>query len=168
MSTLDLVNAYTTPAGKASRRFAKKYLHASTTAGQTDDDWPIYRYSDALLMLAESLNEQGKPGAALPYLNQVRTRAGLAASTQTDQTLLRAVIAHERRVELALENKRWTDLLRTGQAIPVMTAFAAALKQQDPQVPATAYTHIDANHLLFPIPAPEIQLNPKITQNLGY
>jgi len=164
---LKSIVGYTTPAGKVAKIFAKKYLHASTTVGQTDDNWPIYRYADALLMLAEALNEQGKSPAALPYLNQVRTRAGLAASTQTDQTALRAIIAHERRIELALENKRWTDLLRTGQVIPVMTAFAAKVKQ-DPKVPANAYTNIDANHLLFPIPSTEIQLNPQITQNPGY
>jgi len=164
---LKSVVGYTTPAGKVAKIFAKKYLHASTTAGQTDDNWPVYRYADALLMLAEAINEQGRPGAALPYLNQVRTRAGLAASTQTDQVLLRAAIAHERRIELALENKRWTDLLRTGQAIPVMTAFAAKVKV-DTRIPANAYTNIDANHLLFPIPATEIQVNPQITQHPGY
>ncbi|GAB3917122.1 RagB/SusD family nutrient uptake outer membrane protein [Mucilaginibacter boryungensis] len=164
---LKSIVSYTTPPGKVAKIFAKKFLHASTTAGQTDDNWPIYRYADALLMLAEAMNEQGKSGTALPYLNQVRTRAGLAASTQTDQTLLRTIIVHERRIELALENKRWTDLLRTGQAIPVMTAFAAKIKL-DPRVPANAYTNIDANHLLFPIPSTEIQLNPQITQNPGY
>ncbi|MES1250239.1 MAG: RagB/SusD family nutrient uptake outer membrane protein, partial [Chitinophaga rupis] len=165
-SLKSIVN-YTAPAGKVGRRFAKKYLHPSTTPSQTDDDWPIYRYSDALLMLAECLNEQGNSGDALPYLNQVRSRAGLPASTETDQTALRAVIAHERRIELALENKRWTDLLRTGQVKPVMTAFATVIKQ-NPQVPANAYTHIDDDHLLYPIPISEIQLNPLITQNPGY
>lgn len=164
---LKSIVGYTTLPGKVAKLLAKKYLHASTTAGQTDDNWPIYRYADALLMLAEALNEQGKSSAALPYLNQVRTRAGLAGSTQTDQALLRAVIAHERRIELALENKRWTDLLRTGQAIPVMTAFAANVKL-DTRIPANAYTNIDANHLLFPIPVTEIQVNPQITQNPGY
>jgi tetratricopeptide (TPR) repeat protein len=165
--SLKSIIGYTAPAGKVGRRFAKKYLHASTTPSQTDDDWPIYRYADALLMLAESLNEQGNSAAALPYLNQVRSRAGLPASTETDQTVLRAVIAHERRIELALENKRWTDLLRTGQAIPVMTTFAAVIKQ-NPQVPANAYSKIDNDHLLFPIPISEIQLNPLIKQNPGY
>jgi tetratricopeptide (TPR) repeat protein len=165
--SLKSIIGYTAPAGKVGRRFAKKYLHPSTTPLQTDDNWPIYRYSEALLTLAESLNEQGKSADALPYLNQVRERAGLNDTTETDQTALRAIIAHERRVELALENKRWTDLLRTGQAIPVMTAFAAVIKQ-DPRVPANAYANIDQDHLLFPIPASEIQLNPLIKQNHGY
>lgn len=165
--SLKSIVGYTAPAGKVGRRFAKKYLHPSTTPGQTDDDWPIYRYSEALLLLAESLNEQGKSADALPYLNQVRERAGLSDTAETDQAALRVIIAHERRVELALENKRWTDLLRTGQAIGVMTAYAAVVKQ-DPRVPANAYMNIDQDHLLFPIPASEIQLNPAIKQNPGY
>jgi tetratricopeptide (TPR) repeat protein len=165
--SLKSIIGYSTPTGKISRRFVKKYLHPSTDPGQTDDNWPIYRYAEVLLSLAECLNEQGNSAQALPYLNQVRSRAGLAASTQTDKTLLRAVIAHERRIELAFENKRWKDLLRTGQAIPVMTAYGAKIRQIT-GMPANAYTNVDANHLLFPIPSTEIQLNPQITQNPGY
>ncbi|UOE47256.1 RagB/SusD family nutrient uptake outer membrane protein [Mucilaginibacter sp. SMC90] len=165
--SLQSIIGYKTPANKVAKLFAKKFLHPSTTAGQTDDNWPVYRYSDALLMLAESLNEQGNSSEALPYLNQVRQRAGLTPSNQTDQTSLRAIIAHERRIELAFEGKRWTDLLRTGQVATVMTAFAKKVKQQDASVPANAY-NITANRLLFPIPATEIQINPKITQNPGY
>nr|WP_259065153.1 RagB/SusD family nutrient uptake outer membrane protein [Mucilaginibacter sp. X4EP1] len=161
------VPTYTSPSGVTSKLFVKKYLHPSTTPGETDDDWPVYRYADALLLLAESLNEQGMSQQALPYLNQVRARAGLAPATTSDQTSLRAIIAHERRIELAFENKRWTDLLRTGQAIPVMTAFASVIKQ-NPLVPANAYTQIGPNRLLFPIPATEIQVNPQMTQNPGY
>jgi len=164
--SLNSAVGYTTPPGKISQVIDVKQLHASSTSGQTDDDWPVYRYSDALLMLAESLNEQGQSPQALPYLNQVRVRAGLTPSAVTNQTSLRGVIAHERRVELALEGKRWTDLLRTGQAIPVMTAYAANVKLM-PGVPANAL-NITASRLLFPIPATEIQLNPQITQNPGY
>jgi hypothetical protein len=48
-----------------------------------------------------------------------------------------------------------------------MTAFAGVIKQ-NPQVPANAYSKIDTDHLLFPIPISEIQLNPLIKQNPGY
>ncbi len=40
-------------------------------------NWPVYRYSEVLLFLAEALMEQNKLSEAIPYLNQVRTRAGL-------------------------------------------------------------------------------------------
>ncbi|HWB91606.1 MAG TPA: RagB/SusD family nutrient uptake outer membrane protein, partial [Puia sp.] len=40
--SLKSIVGYTPPPGKIGRRYAKKYLHPSTTPGQTDDDWPIY------------------------------------------------------------------------------------------------------------------------------
>ncbi|GAB3807568.1 RagB/SusD family nutrient uptake outer membrane protein [Spirosoma humi] len=158
---------YRVPTGKTARRFVKKYLHAHSLPLNTDDNWPIYRYADALLLLAESLNEQNKPGEALPYLNQVRSRAGLPASTASAQATLRDAIAKERRVELAFENQRWLDLLRTGKAVSVMTAFGTRIKQEDSSVPANAY-QITAERLLFPIPFTEIQRNTLLVQNQGY
>lgn len=134
----------------------------------TDDNWPVYRYAEVLLFLAECLNEQGKPGEALPYLNQVRgPRTGLSAITETDQQLLRTIIARERRVELAFENKRWLDLVRTQNATEVMTAFGTAIKQKDPNVPARGY-QLTASKLLFPIPLTEVQRNPAIAPTPGY
>jgi hypothetical protein len=151
-----------------SKRFIKKQYHLPYgLQNNTDDNWPLYRYSDVLLMLAEALNEQGKAVDALPFLNQVRTRAGLAPSAETDQTALRAVVAHERRVELAFENHRWFDLVRTGQAIPVMTAFGILQKQKFAYLLPTSYT-ITQNRLIYAIPFRERQVNPTLTQNDGY
>jgi hypothetical protein len=56
------------------------------------------------------------------------SRTGLAAITTTDQSQLREGIAKERRVELAFENKRWLDLVRTGKAVEVITAYGAKVK----------------------------------------
>jgi tetratricopeptide (TPR) repeat protein len=158
---------YTAPVGKTGRPFTKKYLHTHALAGQTDDNWPVYRYAEVLLLLAESLNEQGKSAEALTWLNQVRTRAGLAVSTETNQAALRTVILHERRVELAFENKRWPDLLRTGNAIPVMTAFGVKQKQLYSYLVPDSY-NITQDRLLFPVPYSEMQLNAKLVQNHGY
>jgi len=153
-----------------AHRFIKKQFNPpynTPLVYNTDDNWPVYRYSDVLLMLAESLNEQGQPGAALPYLNQVRTRAGLPMSTASDQGTLRDTIAHERRVELAFENKRWFDLVRTGQAIPVMTAYGVTQKQAFPFILPTAYS-VTPNKLIYAIPFRETQVNPGLGQNPGY
>jgi len=38
-------------------------------------NWPIFRYSEVLLFLAEALNEQGKTAEAAPFMNQVRKAA---------------------------------------------------------------------------------------------
>ncbi|MEO7211774.1 RagB/SusD family nutrient uptake outer membrane protein [Mucilaginibacter sp.] len=149
--------------------YCKKYTHGPyANFNNTGDDWIIYRYADVLLLLAEALNEQGKAGQAIPYINQVRTRAGLAATAAISQTDMRVAIAKERRVELAFENHRWLDLVRTGQAINVMTAFGATIKTQQPYLPTNAYTNITQNRLLFPIPQSELDINKQLQQNPGY
>lgn len=154
--------------GEIAKRFIKKQFHPPyTLQDNTDDNWPVYRYADVLLMLAESLNEQGQPGNALTYLNQVRQRAGLAPSTVTDQGMLRDAIAHERRVELAFENKRWFDLVRTGQAIPVLTAYGIKQKQTYGFLLPNSY-NVTENKMIYAVPSREVQVNPALGQNPGY
>lgn len=167
----DSVGSILSPAtpGELSKKFVKKQFQPQgySIINNTEDNWPVYRYADVLLMLAECLNEQNQPAAALPFLNRVRSRAGLSASTETDQTALRAVIAHERRVELAFENHRWFDLVRTGQAIPVMTAFGMAQKAKYAYLLPASYT-VTANKLIYAVPFRESQVNPGLGQNPGY
>lgn len=163
-----IANSYVNPAGMTvAQPFVIKYLHPHAQFNNTNDDWPVYRYADALLLLAEALNEQNKSTEAVPYLNQVRARAGLAATTATTQTALRDAIAKERRVELAFENHRWLDLVRTGQAIPVLTAFGAKQKQTRSYLSASTY-NVTQNRLIFPIPQNELLINGLLTQNPGY
>ncbi|MDN3548803.1 RagB/SusD family nutrient uptake outer membrane protein [Mucilaginibacter aquaedulcis] len=158
---------YTPAAGQLGVPYIKKYLHPHSIVNNTDDNWPIYRYSDALLLLAESENEQGNAGQALTNLNVVRVRAGLAVCTESSQAKLRDVIMHERRVELAFENHRWNDLVRTGNAIKVMTTYAIMAKRTYKDLPSNAFS-ININRLLFPIPQSEREINPQLTQNPGY
>ena len=155
---------FITAAG-VSYPFIKKYLHTHALSDNTNDNWPVYRYAEVLLLLAEAVNEQGKTPDALPFINQIRTRAGLPATTASGQTEVRNAIIQERRVELAFENKRWLDLVHFGIADQVMKAYGTRVKA-NPQAyyfppgngPAPAsYTNI---RLLFPIPASEVALNP--------
>jgi hypothetical protein len=155
--------------------YINKYQHPHSIAAQTAQDWPVFRYAEVLLMLAESLNEQNKATDALPFLNQVRQRAGLNPSTITNQADLRQVILHERRIELAFEDKRWYDLVRTGMAVSVMNNFGAEVKA-DPQAyyypagttPVASSFMLTDNNMVFPIPGTEIIINPHLTQNPGY
>jgi hypothetical protein len=157
--------------------YIKKYVHGAKVAPNTNDDFPVYRYAEVLLFLAEATNEQGKTGAALSYLNQVHAnvRTGLTALTDGSQTGLRTAIAHERQIELAFENKRWLDLVRTGKAIEVISAQGAKVKA-NPQAyyypaginPVPDSYNVTETRLLFPIPQREVRLNPAITQNPGY
>jgi hypothetical protein len=152
-------------ANRISYPYVKKYNHPHAQTGLTDDNWPVYRYAEVLLLLAEALNEQSKFSEAITLLNQVRTRAGLAGTTAVGGADLRQAIFDERRLELAFENKRWLDLVRSGNAVTVMTAYGALIKA-NPQAyyfPAgitlapSAFANIN---LLFPIPNSEAALNP--------
>jgi len=165
-----IASSYIGPDGTTvTDNYVIKYTHPPYSVyNNSGEDWMVYRYADMLLLLAECLNEQGTTGQAITYLNQVRARAGLAATTASSQVDLRAAIARERRVELAFENHRWLDLVRTGQAIPVMTAFGAKIKAQETYIPTAAYTNITANRYIFPIPQSEIDGNHLLTQNPGY
>jgi hypothetical protein len=129
----------------------------------TDDNWPVYRYSDALLLLAECLVEQGKAGEAVTFVNQVRQRAGLKALSMVNAD----IVAKERRHELAFEGHRWQDLLRTGKAIEVMSEYGKRMKSLYPYLTERTY-QVTKEKLVFPIPYRELQINSLLEQNTGY
>jgi hypothetical protein len=160
-----VVNYSGPPTGKTAVPYVKKYEHTPAAITGSADDFPIYRYSEALLLLAEAQNEQGK--SPLIALNTIRARAGLPAVAGADQTTLRNTILHERRNELAFENKRWHDLVRTGNAVNVMNAFGVKLKTQISYISPDSYI-VTNDKLLFPLPQAEVGLNTQLTQNPGY
>jgi len=96
-------------------------------------NYQFIRYADVLLMLAEALNEQGKSGEAVNYVNMVRKRAResyiydeklpgypnipnelLPDIEDTGQSDVRDAVRHERRVELGFEFHRYFDIIRYG------------------------------------------------------
>lgn len=175
---ISLKTGYTNAAGVfIPIPYVNKYHHAHTIAGRTDDNWPVYRYADVLLMLAEAINEASGPTAtALGYLNQVRTRAGLPALALTDKAAFKTAVLKERRVELAFENHRWFDLKRTmtpAELAAFMNAHGAREKAK-PTVDrgGVAFNALDyiytETEVLLPIPAPQILINANLTQNTGY
>jgi len=104
------------------------------------------------LMAAEANARKAGADEALArtYLNQVRTRAGLANSSASGQALVEAIWA-ERRLELSGEGHRFFDLVRTGQAKDAIDGFVVG------------------KHELFPIPQVEIDLaGGKWMQNPNY
>jgi starch-binding outer membrane protein, SusD/RagB family len=165
----DISIGYVTLSGslRANKTFPyiKKFARTHSLHGNTGNNWPIYRYSEVLLFLAEALMEQNKAADALVYLNQIRSRAGLPAATATAQTELREIVYRDRRSELAFENKRWFDLVRTGRAIETITAYGNRIKANpvDYYYPegatarGNAFTNIS---LLYGLPADEAALSP--------
>jgi tetratricopeptide (TPR) repeat protein len=151
--------------------YPKKYLDVPFVSGDADNNWPVLRYADVLLMYAEVLNELGfvADGKAFELLNQIRERAGLEAKTSahvnadlriTNQQEFRLAMEQERRVELAFENHRWFDLLRTGRALEVINS-----KRDILNIP----NEVPEYQLLYPIPLQVIDNNPTvIQQNPGY
>lgn len=49
-------------------------------AGSINNNWPVYRYSEVLLLLAEALNELGRAADVVPLLNQVKSKVGLCSN----------------------------------------------------------------------------------------
>ena len=141
--------------------YIKKFAETHSLHANHGMNWPIYRYSEVLLLLAEAQNELGKSAEATTYLNQVRARAGLGEAAGDPGE----AIFQERRVELAFENKRWFDLVRTGRAIETITAYGnriianpLAYYYPDGAEPrSNAFTNIS---LLYALPANEADLTP--------
>ncbi len=145
--------------------YIKKYAKKHAQHGNHGTNWPIYRYAEVLLFLAEALNEQGKTSEAATLLNQVRTRAGLAATTASTQATMREAIFKERRVELAFENKRWFDITRADRVTEIISAFAARAKA-DPEAyyypkgatfRGNAFSNITK---FYALPAAEAEISP--------
>ncbi len=103
--------------------YIKKFQSDHSQHNNHGMNWPIYRYAEVLLFMAEALNEQGKSSEAVGYLNLVRARAKLAATTAAGQADLREAIFRERRVELAFENKRWFDIQRTDRIQEIIVPY---------------------------------------------
>lgn len=138
-------------------------------------DIPVIRYADVVLLKSEALYRLGRKEEALTELNRVRTRAfkgtshnyTLADIASDDQFL--DVLLLERQLELALENQRWFDLIRTNRFIQVLSKVEWGynpITQTAQEVTLTP----KPSHRRFPIPQHEIdQAYPNvITQNEGY
>ncbi len=138
----------------------RKFLVPASVSPQyntNNENFPVLRYADLLLMQAEALNESGQTTAAEAPLNEVRQRAGLPGIHGQSQADMRNTILHERRMELAFEGQRWFDIIRVNNGEYGLNFLHAIGK-----------TNATAKHLLMPIPQVELDANPNLTQNPGY
>jgi len=175
---VSLSEGYTNNDGEfVSVPFIEKFRNPHSIERRPNDNWPIYRYADVLLMLAEAINEiSGPDGEAYGYLNQVRERAGLAALGGLSQDQFRDVLLQERRIELAFENHRWFDLKRRFNTSELVTFMNAHGDEEiaGPTTPRGAIGfsagdyQFDAFEVLFPLPERELLVNPDLKQNDGY
>jgi hypothetical protein len=136
--------------------------------GREDENYPVYRYADVLLMYAEALNELGAPDQAIQFVNQVRARARNGTGSENraqpanlpvmSQNATRDALFQEREWELSFESKRWFDQVRRGEA------YFLATQKRDLQ----AAPNIDPTDMYLPIPRTQIDVNPLLTQNPGF
>jgi starch-binding outer membrane protein, SusD/RagB family len=155
--------------------YASKLIPSSITYGVNSGlDLPILRLADMVLLYAETLYELQQPQQALVQLNKIRERAFLGTShnyTITDvpdhDTFMDKLLM-ERRLELAFENDRWCDLLRTGKFVTVMVQHET---QYNNVTPATVVTLNPKQYMrYFPIPQRQIDQSASgvLVQNDGY
>ncbi len=144
---LPLVSSYEKKTDKIYALLKWNDDYDATYTTQVGNDFPHLRYADVVLMYAEALG-LGAEGvaAALPYLNQTRTRAGLdaltAADVPTKEDFVRELAA-ERGREFALEGQRWYDLVRLGLAVEYFRGLGY---------------NLDEHNLIMPIPQSQIEI----------
>lgn len=156
--------------GTASVLF-KKFIDLKAPNGSgASNDYPIYRYSELLLIYAEAANNaNGGPTVdAVEKLNMVHRRAYGYVPNQPsavdfvlgDYNLqsFNDLVLKERGYETMYEGKRWLDLKRTGKAKEIILAVQGKT--------------VADKHLLWPVPTSETNYNKAIDpvkdQNPGY
>ena len=175
--SVSIADGYTDNSGNwVAVPFITKFYHTHNVQGRPGDNWPVIRYADVLLMLAEAINEQSGPGDAYDYVNPIRVRAGLEPLSGLTKESFRIAVLKERRIELAFENHRWYDLKRTKSPTELATFLNAyaTFEKSNPTtsrggIPFSAGDYVfEPYEAVFPIPANEILINKDLTQNEGY
>lgn len=157
------------------RPYVSKFAVPHSGRTSSGLDLPVLRYADIVLLKSEALYHLNRPGEALAELNSVRARAFGNAShnysmsdiATPDEFMDKLLL--ERQLELAFENQRWFDLVRTGRFMEELDQVewnynlatgTAQVVDLDPK-PYFRY---------FPVPQHEIdQASPGVlTQNEGY
>lgn len=141
-------------------------------------NFPVLRYADVLLMLAESENQVNGPTAnAYDAVNKVRRRGfGLninVASSVADlpaglsKTDFQLAIENERMLELCFEGTRHMDLIRWGKYVSTMNSIGneIATTGGNQAYAGLGGKNVTERNLLYPIPSLELSINHNLKQN---
>ena len=168
---------------------------SSWTNGFTANNYPLIRFGDVLLLAAEAEVETGGLEKAREYVNLVRARAanpdgfvgpannaGLVSPANyqmktytaawTDAGVARKAVRFERRLELAMEGHRFSDLTRWGQGATELNKYAVEeAKLGYSTMQGASYKTGKSEYL--PLPQSQIDKSVKdgksvLTQNPGF
>ena len=137
----------------------------------TSKNVDFIRYADVLLFKAEALIQLNRQNEALPIINQIRARAAasttmpLAAGASNvykvepylsfpDKAYAWKALKFERRLEFGMEGPRFFDLVRWGEAEPVLNAYLAVEKVKRGFLSSAHFTA--GRDEYYPIPQREI------------
>lgn len=126
----------------------------------------IYRYAEVLLIYAEAQAQVGANASSIEALNQVKRRAaGLPFRTPNASVDVASAtpkeIVDEKGWELAAENKRWFDLVRTERVAEVAA-------KRDPKEPVTLVRQPTEAQYIAPIPFGSISLSTLVQNPEGF
>lgn len=134
---------------------------------------PSMRYAEVLLIAAEALNQIGQPAEAIGYMNELRVRARKRSMNPDDdsnypvdlsagmsQEECARAVWNEWRLELAVESKRWYNIVRSDSLIAVISRHVPFVTG----VPVNPQPY----HILLPIPQFEMDNTSALIQNKGY
>lgn len=169
-------NPNATKTGYYLRKFLNEDVNIQTGGSSAGHVVPLFRLAEIYLNYAEALNEcdPTNPDIAL-YLNKVRNRASLPNVSVLSQEQMRAVIQHERRVELAFEEHRSWDVRRW--KIASSTLGAPLMGVQIERKPLGGYTYMPVKveqrvfqpkMYWYPIPQSEVLKLKQWKQNNGW
>lgn len=147
---------------------------AMNNRADTPINFPLIRYADVLLMMAECEWALNNDAVAINYINQVRQRPSVEMPALTwqgedspvnvkthDEVFTR--LRHERAIELAAEGQSFDDMKRWGL---LETLNGKPEKEITGNI---RYTHgVSSRDYLWPIPSGEREKNPELTQNPGW
>lgn len=129
---------------------------------QKESDIILLRLADILLLKAEALVELNRPKDALMIVNDIRNRAGLSGlSLSLSVAEARLAVENERQLELLFEGQRWWDLIRNERMEEVM-------KLAHDKNGNLRFSEISSWRTKLPIPQAQIDINERLTQNIGY
>ncbi len=143
------INELTPKAFSQSGARIGKYEFEKGIQLDMDNDLPLLRFGDVMLMRAEALWRQD-PGSmeAVELIRQIRERSGLPKIDPITEDEL----YHEIQREVAFEGHSRTNMIRFDR-------FNEAWWEKAPS---------DPNKNLFPVPANQLNGNPNLVQNPGY